>query len=94
MFGLGLYIYAGEDLPETEKEEKPQDPPKEKVNPAVEEADLRAKVLGFVNRHQMSPDKIQAICNRYKVTSLNEMTIQHCRHYIAQLEKAGGNINE
>ena len=102
MFGLGLYIYAGEDLPEVDKEEKQEEAKKEEVkqqklekeNPAVAEADLRVKVLAFVNRHQMSPENIQKICNRYKVASLNEMTIQHCRHYIAQLEKAGGNINE
>lgn len=34
--GLGLYIYAGEDLPESEKEEAPQEQPKPKpVTPAT-----------------------------------------------------------
>lgn len=34
MFGLGLYIYAGEDLPETE--DKAPEPPKEAVPPKAE----------------------------------------------------------
>ena len=34
MFGLGLYIYAGEDLPETEEDEKPQ----QKATPAPKKA--------------------------------------------------------
>lgn len=34
MFGLGLYIYAGEDIPETEEDEKPQ----QKATPAPKKA--------------------------------------------------------
>ena len=38
MFGLGLYIYAGEDLPEQEPKETPKQAPKTKVfNPAEEQ---------------------------------------------------------
>ena len=33
MFGLGLYIYAGEDLPETDNEDKPQIPVEKKLEP-------------------------------------------------------------
>lgn len=38
--GLGLYIYAGEDLPETAQTQEPQ---QEKVNPAVERLAARAQ---------------------------------------------------
>lgn len=38
MFGLGLYIYNGEDLPETEKEEKPQ--PKTATIPSATPAQI------------------------------------------------------
>lgn len=50
MFGLGLYIYAGEDLPESEQEERkePEPPPphgpvkslKEKIDDAVKSANV------------------------------------------------------
>lgn len=60
----------------------------------VEEADLRSKILGYVNRHNMSKENIDKICNRYKVKSLADMSVDHCKHYISVLEKNGGNINE
>lgn len=43
--GLGLYIYAGEDLPETAQTQEPQ---QEKVNPAVERLAARAQCQSVV----------------------------------------------
>ena len=63
--GLGLYIYAGEDLPEEEAAKNPERPaPK---NDRVQEADLRAKVLGYINKVKMSKESIDKICEIYKV---------------------------
>lgn len=109
MFGLGLYIYAGEDLPCTEEaetkptkvsEEKPKaskpkaEAKKNDTTDYVKEAQLRALVIGYINRHQMSEEDIKRLCKFYKVASVQEFTAEHCNHYIAFLEKNGGNINE
>lgn len=52
MFGLGLYIYAGEDLPESEKpEEKPEGKPEEKPTKQT----LADKVNAAVDKVQKLP---------------------------------------
>lgn len=95
MFGLGLYIYAGEDLPiSDEPAEKIKERPKTEDDKAIEEAKLRARVLGYINRHGFDDVKIAQLCKIYKVVKLTELTAQQCQHYIAALEKNGGNIDE
>lgn len=89
MFGLGLYIYAGEDLPAGD-----DDTPTTTKAAPVAEAELKAKVMAYINRHNMSAENIEKICKAYKVESINQMTAQHCAHYIAALTKNGGNIDE
>jgi hypothetical protein len=49
--GLGLYIYAGEDLPEAEKEEKPQAPIMSQINPKVK-ADTMKKLIIFARKQK------------------------------------------
>lgn len=61
---------------------------------AVQEASAKAKVLAYINRHQMSEDAIAKICKAYRIGSIHELTLQHCNHYIKALEKNGGNIDE
>lgn len=87
MFGLGLYIYAGEDLPEGEEEPK-QEPKKDA------EKSAKQKVIEYITRHNMDSEKVVQICNLYGVKKLSELNEQHCLHYIAALEKSGKNINE
>lgn len=60
----------------------------------VAEADARAKVIGYINRHKMSKEKVDAICKAYKVESINQMSLQQCNHYIQALTKNGGSIDE
>lgn len=76
MFGLGLYIYAGEDLPNTDDEKAAP-----KATTAEEEARLRAEVMKFVNDKNMSADNIAKICKHYGVAKLNEMTAANCKDY-------------
>ena len=45
MFGLGLYIYAGEDIPETDEDEKPQT----KEAPAPKKADTKSESKPTLN---------------------------------------------
>lgn len=70
-----------------------QDEMVEKSDP-VKEAKMRAKVLGYINRHGYTNDQIAAICKRYKVEKLQDMNIEMCRHYISYIESKGGSIDE
>ena len=111
MFGLGLYIYAGEDLPttdddSTENKAVADNPNNGKAEPAkaadgavraddvMEEAKLRAKVLGYVNKCQMSQENINIICNHYKIKSLQQLTAAMCKDYLAMLERKGKKVDE
>lgn len=62
MFGLGLYIYAGEDLPDTG--EPPQAAPK------IDEAELKM-LRGYADELGVSAEEI---CQKYGVESLAELT--------------------
>lgn len=77
---------------QNEANSKPQGT-SENVDP-VAEAELKSKVLAYVNRHNMSKEKIEKLCKAYGIESLANMTADHCKHYIALLEKNGGNIDE
>jgi hypothetical protein len=85
--GLGLYIYAGEDLPEEEAAKNPERPAPQ--NDRVQEADLRAKVLGYINKVKMSKESIDKICEIYKVKDIKDMNVQQCSHLIKTWEKKG-----
>jgi len=78
--GLGLYIYAGEDLPEEEAKNPEKIAP---YNEKVEEAELRAKILKFVNTKKMKKEVIDKTCKRFGVENLNELSIKDCRDLIA-----------
>lgn len=93
MFGLGLYIYAGEDLPQGEEEPKAV-PESNEQGRAVAEAKARAKVYGYVTRNKMSKEDIDKICKHYKVKSIPEMSLEACNDYIRQINKMGGSVNE
>ena len=100
--GLGLYIYAGEDLPECEQTaEAPKETkaaakaaPKAAAPKAagVAEADLRAKVLKYCNRYP--PEQIKQIAARYNKPTINDLTAEDCKDFIDQLMAAGKSIEE
>ena len=62
MFGLGLYIYAGEDLPDTG--ESPQ------AEPKIDEKELKM-LRGYADELNVSAEEI---CQKYGVESLAELT--------------------
>ena len=73
MFGLGLYIYAGEDLPIVEDE-----PPKPKKATKTEEKAIgqvltRAEVMDLVRKHYTG-EKMAQLFGYYRVTSFDELT--------------------
>lgn len=67
MFGLGLYIYAGEDLPEEEKEEAEA---KVKENLAKKISDKDLKIL----EGMLKPNQVEWVLNECKVKALADLT--------------------
>ena len=81
MFGLGLYIYAGEDLPETVEEEtstasaKPtpkqnEEKPKEEEKPAEKEtrSPARQKLADFIEKNKFTKADQAKIITKCKLT--------------------------
>ena len=71
MFGLGLYIYAGEDVPEDDPERKERDETVKKIAESVIDG-VKVKIL----RDKCSALGIEEskVCGRYGKKSLEEMT--------------------
>lgn len=71
MFGLGLYIYAGEDLPEDDAERKQAEAEQKKIeNSVISEVKVKA-LLSRCDREGVDPQKILKL---YKVKSLADLT--------------------
>lgn len=99
MFGLGLYIYKGEDLPETEearpetKSEVKRDTTRHTKQQEVITAELKQKVMAYIKRHEFTEEDKAKLCTCYKVSDIADLNAQHCQHYITMLERNGGNID-
>lgn len=73
MFGLGLYIYSGEDLPEIETE---------KIS--IKDANILKDIVGKID----DGDKIYTmILNRYKVKSFRDLTQKQRSDILAGLQE-------
>lgn len=86
--GLGLYIYAGEDLPEEEKNEKATPSKTASVGEEQKEAKADAKKTSEIEKLTIAPVKAQALiskcesegvsvaklCSLYKVKGATELT--------------------
>lgn len=88
-------VYKFGVAPVKEKEAPAEAPVKENepAEDLVKEADLKAKVIGYLNRN-CTPDSIQKICKYYKIDAPANLTKANCEHYIAQLEKNGKSIDD
>lgn len=101
MFGLGLYIYAGEDLPVGSEEQEPApkavtrpqeaaEPTQANENPdAIENAPIgpeRAKAL----RMQLEGKNVNILqlCKNYKVRSLSELTEAQMGRIVRAMRKS------
>ena len=81
--GLGLYIYAGEDLPEVEREEeeaKIQQKAMEKLN----KTELSAVRKAITNNGYNEPK----ICEFFKIEKLEDMTVGQLRQFNEMIEKS------
>ena len=73
MFGLGLYIYAGEDLPETEE------PVKQEVKQEVKKVENPALVLfnKLKSHYSCTDDEVKAMLSFLNITSKDADKIQN-----------------
>jgi hypothetical protein len=78
MFGLGLYIYAGEDLPETPAETVGQ-----------EKAEILSKLFAdLVDKGKIKPTARKDTMAKYKVSKLADLTPDQYGHILQGLKKA------
>lgn len=86
-FGLATEDDDAQSLTAPKSSSTPKDNEKEKKA-------LQTKLMDYFTRHNMDEAKVNKICELYKVKCINQLSVAQCKHYIEQLEKNGGNINE
>lgn len=82
MFGLGLYIYAGEDLPEGEPSQK-ETPKKETTKKVSLATESQIKII----KEKLNEEQIKTALDLVKKEKLEELTIQEASSLI---KKIGG----
>ena len=83
MFGLGLYIYAGEDLPEIQEEIKEVE--QEKKNTA--DIDTVNLLIDEIEKYNGQAEKLKkGILTKYKVKELSELTESQANQAIKKLQ--------
>lgn len=96
--GLGLYVYAGEDLPESESQVQPVQPAtkSEKATQPQAPAQAPAKDTRLVTKQMVDflKDTIkgrgvteQFICNKYKVSRLKDLQVYQAKHIGKNIDK-------
>jgi hypothetical protein len=84
-FGIDTSVASAEEVQNAINNQRTEAP----KNDRVQEADLRAKVLGYINKVKMSKESIDKICEIYKVKDIKDMNVQQCSHLIKTWEKKG-----
>lgn len=96
--GLGLYVYAGEDLPESESQVQPVQPATKSEKATQPQAPARApaKDTRLVTKQMVDflKDTIkgrgvteQFICNKYKVSRLKDLQVYQAKHIGKNIDK-------
>lgn len=97
-FGLGLYVYAGEDLPSSVEYSDPiQAQPVQPQAPALQQAPVKdtrpvtAEMVDIIRKivgeHGVKGDFIDFICESYKVCKLEDLRIYQFNHIKQNIEK-------
>lgn len=102
IFGLGLYIYRGEDLPTDTEQAQPAQPPKPVEKPVQKSAQSQVPVKKdtrlitaemvdiirkIVGEQGVTGDFIDFICESYKVCKLEDLRIYQFNHIKQNIEK-------
>ena len=93
MFGLGLYIYSGEDLPEEEKEEKQRTEEQEK-NFKAKKDELRTLIKEYCSECGQNIKAVSTVLENHIGKSLSEINYQDTIELINTVNdlKKGGEI--
>ena len=68
--GLGLYIYAGEDLPETDNTPAPAKAPTETATPAPKKPNkVREDFVNFCKENDVKGEEFNTICKMFKLNN-------------------------
>lgn len=98
--GLGLYVYAGDDLPGSESQSQPVVKPVEKPVQKLAQSQVPVKkdtrlitaemvdiIRKIVGEHGVTGDFIDFICESYKVCKLEDLRIYQFNHIKQNIEK-------
>ena len=88
MFGLGLYIYAGEDLPENvdDIEEKPKEKKETKKTTTEKEVMIQESQITKI-KELLSEEQIKKACEMLGKDKLEDFTIQEASSLIKKITK-------
>ena len=89
-FGIDTSVASAEEVQNAINNQRAEAP----KNDRVKEADLRAKVIGYINKVKMAPENVQKLCELYKVKDIKDMNAQQCSHLLNTWKKKGVNIDE
>lgn len=93
--GIGLYIYAGEDLPEDEKEAEEKKKPAKETKEVKKETESKIVIGGKITEQQLEQlEKLEItekekICNKNNINSLTELPMEKASAYIAYYKQKG-----
>lgn len=87
--GLGLlYVYAGEDYPDTAPTQAPAQPQAQQNVPVKDTRPVTAQMVDFIKKtleeHQVTTD---FICQKYKVSELNNLKVYQAKHIGKNIDK-------
>lgn len=93
MFGLGLYIYAGEDLPiespEAKAEREAQEADDKKTEQVMNEPIGEARAKALATELQSKGVNIEKLLPMYGVAALKDLTEGQMRDIVVKLQKRG-----
>lgn len=102
MFGLGLYIYSGKDLPESESQaQNTAQPANEPIKKAAPQAPAQPAQTPIKDTRPVTPQMIDFIkktieehqvttdfiCQKYKVSELNNLKVYQAKHIGKNIDK-------
>lgn len=94
MFGLGLYIYRGEDVPSTDSADsapmQPAQPdkPVEKAAPARDTRPVTAQMVDFIKKIIAERGLTEEfICSKYKASKLEDLKVHQAKHIGKNLDR-------
>lgn len=79
MFGLGLYIYAGEDLPEDSEKA-------EKAEPVGQTEYADPEQVAYIVS-QTTPAQLEAVMKKYKLNAIEDISIEQAKKTILAINK-------